>query len=64
MMQQKFIVFGQFELAEKNMKIKDPKEMKKAAQRRGIPNFNQSSLERHSNGVVHKGNMHKFTRNL
>jgi len=42
MMQQKCIVFGQLELAEKIMKMENPKAMKRAAQQRGIPNFNQS----------------------
>jgi len=42
MMEQKCIVFGQLELAKKIMKMEDPKAMKKAAQKKGIPNFNQS----------------------
>jgi len=42
MMQQKCIVFGQLELSKKIMQIVDPKAMKRAAQRRGIPNFSQS----------------------
>jgi len=42
MMQQKCIVFGQLELAEKIMRMEDPKAMKRATQRGGIPNFSQS----------------------
>jgi len=64
MMQQKSIVFGELELAEKIMKMEDPKAMKRAAQKRGIPNFNQSIWERHLYRIVHKGNMHKFAQNL
>jgi len=41
MMQQKCIVFGQLELAEKIMLMEDPKAMKRAAQWKGIPNFSQ-----------------------
>jgi len=63
-MQQKCIVFGQLELAEKIMKMEDPKAMKRAAQKRGIPNFNQSIWDRHLYGIVHEGNMHKFVQNL
>jgi len=63
-MQQKCIVFGQLGLAEKVMKMEDPKATKRATQIRGIPNFNQSILERHSYGIVHKGNMHNFAKNL
>jgi len=53
MMQQKLIVFGQLEFAEKVMKMEDPKAMKRAAQKKGIPNFNQSIWDRHSYGIVH-----------
>jgi len=42
MLQQKCIVFGQLELAKKIMLIEDPKAMKRAAQRKSIPYFNQS----------------------
>jgi len=64
MMQQKCIVFGQLELAEKIMRMEDPKAMKRAANGRGITNFSQSIWDRHSYGIVHKGNMHKFAQNL
>jgi len=64
MMQQICIVYGQLKLAENIMKMEDTKAMKRAAQRRRIPNFNQSIWERHSYGIVHEGNMHEFAQNL
>jgi len=64
MMQQKCIVFGQLELAEKIMQMEDPKAMKRTAQKRGILNFSQSIWDRYSYGIVHEGNMHKFAQNL
>jgi len=64
MMQQKSIVFGQLELAEKMMKMEHPKAMKRAAQKKGIPNFNQSIWERHSYGILHEGNMQNLAQSL
>jgi len=64
MMQQKCIVFGQLELAEKIMLMEDPKAVKRAAQRKGIPNFSHSIWDKHSYGIVHEGNTHKFAQNL
>jgi len=64
MMQQKCIVFGQLEFAEKIMQMEDPKAMKRAAQIRGIPSFNQSIWDRHSYRIVHERNMHKLAQNL
>jgi len=64
MMQQKCIIFGQLELAKKIMQMEDPKAMKRAAQRKGIPNFSQTIWDRYSYWIVHEGNMHKFAQNL
>jgi len=60
----KCIVFGQLELAEKIVQIEDPKTIKRAAKGRGIPNFILCIWDRHSYGIVHEGNMHKFAQNI
>jgi len=39
-------------LAEKIMEMEDLKAMKRAVQKRGIPNFSQSILDRHLYGIV------------
>jgi len=63
-MQQKCVVFGQLGLAEKIMQMEDPKAMKRAARGKRIPNFSQSIWDKHSYGIVHEGNPHKFAQNF
>jgi len=61
MMQQKSVVFGRLELAERIMLMEDPKAMKRATQSKGIPTFDPDIWDRYSYGIVHDGNMHKFS---
>jgi len=62
MMQQKSIMFGHGELAERIMQMDDPKEMKRAG--RNIPNFDKSAWDEYSYDVVYIGNTHIFAQNL
>jgi len=64
MMQQKCMLFGQLEMAEKIMLMEDPKAMKRATERGKIPNYDQSIWDKYSCEIVHEGNTHKFAQNL
>jgi len=58
MIQQKTIIFGDPELAERIMQMNEPKMIKRAG--RSIGNFDQSVWERYAYNIVHEGNRNKF----
>ena len=62
MMEQKALLFGDYETADLIMKSAEPKEQKKLG--RTVKNFNESKWNTVADDIVYNANLAKFSQNL